>query len=59
MSLILGAIFTLLLSTLKSVSVPFIFVFLLIISGTEIPNFDKYSVTILIFLGGKEKYFRK
>lgn len=54
-----GAIFTLLLSILKSSCVLFHFILLLIITGAEFLNFDKYSVAVLIYLRGKEKDFSK
>lgn len=54
-----GAIFTLLLSISKSACILFHFIFLLIITGTEFLNFDKYSVAVLIYLRGKEKDFSK
>lgn len=57
--LIKDAIFTLLLSILKSACILFHFVFFFIIIGTEILNFDKYSVAVLIHLRGKEKDFSK
>lgn len=57
--LIKGAVFTLLLSILKSACFLFHFIFLLIITGTEVLNFDKYSVAVLIHLRGKEKDFSK